>query len=177
MDAFTRSMCFRRVAALAVSVAVLLLAAVPAAIAAPAAKKPTPQATVFFCDSDDLQCRLKRPRPFDITDIRDLWVFVAWKDLPAGVHRQDLRFTLRRGEHYQTLTTSFSTAALPGLAPHVQIPKQSQGEPTVTSVLPVAGTWITQHTLTGIWQVEVFLDGQSITKAQFELQEPEHRRR
>ena len=173
MGAFTRSTNFRRKAALAVIALVLLLAAAPASTAAPAPKQPAPEATVFFCDSADVECRLKRMITFDVTEIRDLWIFVAWKNLPAGVHRQDLRFALRRGEHYQTLTTLFSTVALPGLPPNVQIPKQSQGDPTVFAVLPVGGTWITQHTLTGMWEVEVLLDGQSITKAKFQLHEPD----
>jgi hypothetical protein len=161
------------VAALAAMAVVLLLAAAPAGKAAPAAKKPpAPEATVFFCDSADIECRLKKMETFDVTEIRDLWVFVAWKNLPAGIHQQDLRFALRRGEHYQTLTTFFSTVALPGLPPNVQIPKKSQGEPTVFRVLPVGGTWITQHTLTGMWEVEVLLDGKSITKAKFQLHEP-----
>jgi hypothetical protein len=173
MGASTRSTNSRRKAALAAIVLVLLLAAAPAGRAAPAAKQPAPQATVFFCDSQDIDCRLKRMITFDVTKVRDLWVFVAWKNLPAGVHRQDLRFALRRGEHYQTLTTFFSTVGLPGLPANVQIPKQSQGDPTVFAVLPVGGTWITQHTLTGMWEVEVFLDGQSMTKAKFQLHEPD----
>ena len=171
MGASTRSTSSSGKAALAAMALVLVLAATPAGKAAPAAKQPAPEATVFFCDSADVECRLKRMITFDVTEIRDLWIFVAWKNLPAGVHRQDLRFALRCGEHYQTLTTFFSTVALPGLPANVQMPKQNQGDPTVFAVLPVGGTWITQHTLTGMWEIEVILDGKSITKAKFKLQE------
>jgi hypothetical protein len=62
---------------------------------------------------------------------------------------------------------------VPGLPAFVQVPKKSQGEPTVMAVLPVAGTYITQHALTGMWEIEVILDGKSITKAKFQLHEPD----
>jgi hypothetical protein len=171
MGAFTRSTFSKRSATAAL--ALFLLVAWMPAVAAPAPKTAGPEATVFFCPSNDLECRLKKMEAFDVTKVRDVWVFVAWKNISPGLHSQQLRFSLKRGEHYQTIESVFTTAAVPGLPAFVQVPKKSQGEPTVMAVLPVAGTYITQHALTGMWEIEVILDGKSITKAKFQLHEPD----
>ncbi len=135
----------------------------------PLAGPPTasPQATVFFCENNDVQCRTAN-NVFDVGKLRDLFVFVAWRGV-SGLHAYQLRFFLPDANHYMTLETRFTTDATP-LAPDVQVAVRSRGEPTVVNVLPVAGTFITQHGLTGNWRVEVFLDGEFISQAQFTLQ-------
>lgn len=45
----------------------------------------------------------------------------------------------------------------------------SRGVPTVITVLPVAGTFITQHRLAGTWTVRVLLDDKPLLSAQFTL--------
>jgi hypothetical protein len=46
---------------------------------------------------------------------------------------------------------------------------QSRGETTLLTVLPIAGTYITQRALTGTWQVRVFLEDQPIAATTLEL--------
>jgi hypothetical protein len=45
----------------------------------------------------------------------------------------------------------------------------ANGETLVTAMLPVAGTFITQYTLAGLWTVQVSLNGQPVTRDNFEL--------
>jgi hypothetical protein len=68
------------------------------------------------------------------------------------------------GSVYQTLTVAFSTpGGAPGGDPGIQ------GASQVLAWIPVAGTYITQHTLVGRWRVEVSLDGQPIDQDAFVL--------
>lgn len=53
-------------------------------------------------------------------------------------------------------------SGVPSLVTH------SRGETTLLTVLPIAGTYITQRALTGIWQVRVFLE-QSIKLGQQQI--------
>ncbi len=130
----------------------------------------SPQAEVFFCETQAVECRTTAS-DFDITKLRDLFVFVSWRGV-TGEHTQELRLLLPDGNLYQTITARFTTAPI-ALSPEVQVAKDSRGEPTVVSVLPVAGTFITQHFLVGTWTVEVILDGQSITRVSFTLRPPQ----
>lgn len=118
-------------------------------------------ATVFFCTTADPQCRTS-VNAFEVGKLRDVFVFVAWRGV-QGQHEQALELTLPDGNLYQRLTNRFDTATS----------LTSRGEPVVVQVLPVAGTFITQHSLLGTWKVEVFLDGRLITRASFTLQPAE----
>lgn len=71
--------------------------------------------------------------------VRDLKILVAWQNL-AGSHSQRLDLFAPDGSLYQRLSAQFT------------------GSGTVQALLPVGGSWITQHSLYGAWGVEVFLD-------------------
>ncbi len=115
-------------------------------------------ATVFFCTTADPQCRTAI-NAFEVQKLRDLFVMVAWRGV-RGQHEQALEFKLQDGNLYQRLTNRFDTATT----------ATSRGEPVVVQVLPVAGTFITQHSLHGTWSVEVFLDDRLITRGTFTLE-------
>jgi hypothetical protein len=129
-----------------------------------------PQAEVFFCEASSLECRTSI-NDFELDKIRDLFIFVAWREV-RGEHSQELRFILPDGNLYQKVPARFTTTALSAPSLDIQTARRSRGEPTVISTLPVAGTLITQHSLTGTWQVQVYLDGRLITEASFILQAP-----
>ena len=44
------------------------------------------------------------------------------------------------------------------------------GSPSLDDVVPVAGTFITQRSLTGQWSVEVSLDGATIGRQVFQME-------
>jgi len=122
---------------------------------------PVARATVFFCENSNVACRTGI-NDFKVDDLRDLYVFVAWGNL-SGEHTQQLRFVLPNGDAYQTLESKFTTLASTN-SENVQVAARSRGEPTVANVLPVAGTHISQRSLTGTWTVEVLLDGKLVTR-------------
>lgn len=72
--------------------------------------------------------------------LRDLRILVQWQNL-SGTHTQRLDLWSPNGSLYQRLSSQFP------------------GTSTVTTQLPVGGTWITQHSLFGAWRVDVYLDG------------------
>ena len=47
--------------------------------------------------------------------------------------------------------------------------QEGRGLTLVTTKLPVAGTFITQYTLAGVWTVQVALDGNQVAREYFEL--------
>jgi hypothetical protein len=135
---------------------------------------------VFFCDQADTQCRTSA-NSFSVDEIRDLFVFVTWPHL-SGQHVQTLEFVLPDGNLYQRIGSQFTArpdrpepdprrkGGSGNLQPQGQrFLTTSRGVPTVGTVLPVAGTFITQRSLLGNWTLHVYLDGQLITSSQFTL--------
>ncbi len=241
MDASTRMTCSEKFSALSKLTLSLWLLGSLALAAVPASSGPLPQggpgeggfqeeelgarsprAEVFFCTTSGVECRTSI-NEFDVDQVRDLYIFVAWRGV-RGLHTQQLRLLLPDGNLYQTLETPFTTrrhrlpspeghqgqdlnfavptqtrssslqarlgrpsrgevaaelTSLPTstqripLPPEVQLARRSRGETTVMSVLPVAGTFITQRSLLGTWTVEVSLDSRPVTKANFTLRPPE----
>ena len=131
-------------------------------------RQASPAASIFFCENNNVQCRTDLNR-FDLASIRDLYVFAAWKQV-SGAHTQKIRFLLPDGNLYQVLETKFTTQAV-SQTQGVQAAVPSRGEPTVVAMLPVAGTHITQRALVGTWTVELFLDGNLITRTQLVFRE------
>ena len=129
---------------------------------------PAPAASIFFCEVADVQCRTSISQ-FDLDDLRDLYVFAAWRNV-AGEHVQQLRFVLPDGGTYQVVETKFTTLAN-AAAPDLQKTVLSRGEPTVVAVLPVAGSNITQRSLSGNWTVELILDGKLMARANLVLRQ------
>ncbi len=105
-------------------------------------------AIVIFCDNSDPSCTASIQ--FSVAALRDLFILVDWMDYPAGNHLQTLKIFLPDGNLYQPFETTFAIAQTP------------TGSFTTVESLPVAGSHITQRSLTGDWRVEVFLDGQFI---------------
>ena len=116
--------------------------------APPLAPPPSASAAVSFCDNPNPGCA--SASAFSLGSLRALNVFVAWNNVPAGTHAQKLRFLLPNGNVYQALETSF------------EVTQQPAGSFTTVQALPVAGSFITRRSLTGPWQVEVSLDGQTM---------------
>jgi len=88
--------------------------------------------------------------PFSTTSLRDLLISVACSDV-SGSHRQRLELYAPDGSLYQRLSGS--------VAPNTQ------------TLIPVGGTWITEHSLFGDWRVDVYVDRETtpITSRAFTL--------
>lgn len=74
--------------------------------------------------------------------VRALRILVAWQNL-SGTHSERLELFSPDGSLYQQFSTQFA------------------GTPVETR-LSVTGTWITQYSLFGAWQVDVFLDSETM---------------
>ena len=102
---------------------------------------PQPSATLSICAE-------KCGSTFHIDQVHALSVHVHWRNA-AGQHTQQVKFLLPKGETYQVMETKF------------------EGNGLQTSVLPVSGTWIQAKELIGRWTVQVYLDGQLVTRSEF----------
>lgn len=118
---------------------------------------------------------------FALTSLRELLVYSVWNGL-TGMHVERRRFIAPNGDAYYEKLIAFSTdisVAIP-YEPIVSIPHSAvvmpvstdqDGKFQVLDYLGVAGTWISQHSLTGTWRLEVFLDSSAtpITSSEFTL--------
>jgi len=107
-----------------------------------------PAAAVSFCDKTEAGCT--PGGSFAVSGTRSLNVVIEWQNLSAGTHSQKVSFVLPSGDEYQAYETSFLVA------------DGATGPITMMQELPVEGTWIAQRQLTGMWQVNFFLDGKAI---------------
>jgi len=121
----------------------------------PPAPSPFPAAVISFCGVSGSGCT--SGGAFRLATLRDLQITVQWQNLVAGTHTQTLDVLLPNGTLYQTFQHSF------------EIAEGAPGSITVSDTLPVAGSFITQRSLTGAWQVEVALDGQVFTSQTIQL--------
>jgi hypothetical protein len=156
-----------------------------------------PQPEIFFCTSAEASCR-SNADSFSIDETLDLFVFVTLPGV-SGKHLETVEFVLPDGEIYERRKTLFQIdnatltlapsgnaraavvvpqAEAPHLIANANIQHEagipsllttSRAEPTLLTVLPIAGTYITQRALTGIWQVRVLLDDQLIVAVTVEL--------
>ena len=87
---------------------------------------------------------------FSVEQTRDLKILVWWS--LTGQHVQRIELLSPDGSLYQRVQTAFdaNTANLQ--------PRGNQMYMPVETILPVAGTWITDHSLFGAWTVNVYLD-------------------
>lgn len=106
---------------------------------------PAPAAAVSFCQSTETGCAPNGS--FQVSGTRNLNVVIEWQNLPVGTHSQKVSFVLPSGDEYQAFERSF------------EVPDGLSGSVTTTQSLQVAGTWIAQRRLSGMWQVNYFLDG------------------
>lgn len=161
MDTSTRSTRSKGIALVAVFALVCLLG--PAAFArnnnAEVRKQPQAKAsaTLNFCE-------LKCGTEFSAGTARDISIKTSWLNLPAGEHVQQVILRLPNGEVYQKFETKFYSSSSKGVG-------KAGGMPTLTNVLPVAGSWIQQRSLTGAWNVEVSLDGALVKTGSFTIKQ------
>src|SRR5438045_676189 len=150
--------------------------ATPGQPAAPAALSEMPPADqlqvrdVLYSDSADTAC-LPGNRQFTLEDVRGLYVCVVWSGL-AGTYAQQVTFQSPDGHVYQTTTSAFATAHGPATGGTLEFDGRAypvkaagwgaDGRVLVTAMLPVAGTFITQYNLAGLWTVKVSLNGQPV---------------
>lgn len=92
---------------------------------------------------------------FSVGQTRDLKIVVWWA--LNSQHVQRLELLSPDGSLYQRLQTSFDadTSKL--------VQRGNQSYMSVETILPVAGTWITDHSLFGAWTVNVYLDDDTAT--------------
>ena len=122
---------------------------------------PSRAVAIKLCDDETENPNCTAVDNFSLDQIRDLFVWVNWQDVPAGAHTQELDFYLPQGHYlYVRYLDDFHIAGVP------------TGSALVMQVLPVAGTYITQRDLTGTWQLDVSLDGQLIASKLFQLYLP-----
>lgn len=112
---------------------------------------------VFFGTDKNMVCQ-PGGRQFTLGPEEDVYVCVIWQGL-AGSYAEQLTFVAPDGHVYQTVTVPFETAGA----------TLSNGETLVVGALPVAGTFIRQRALVGLWTVKVGLNGQVLTEDSFEL--------
>ena len=86
--------------------------------------------------------RERRGSHFTADRVRVLKIEVEWLTL-VGAHTQQLELITPDGSVYQRFTAQVESVT---------------GRATVATRLPVAGSWITQHSLEGDWTVKVYLD-------------------
>lgn len=103
---------------------------------------------------------------YSLRRLRDLKI-TGWWNVP-GAHVQRLEIRAPDGALYQRLTQAF-TASRGGLL-HVGGDRLQRGTP-VRTVLPVGGTWITEYSLVGTWQIDLYMDNSRtpIASYSFEL--------
>lgn len=148
---------------------------------------------IFYCETADTSCRTSQDS-FPIADLRDLYVYVVWPGV-SGQHVQTVQFFLPEGSVYSSQKTKFNVGGGSFSAPvnpNVVAPTppaghlmadankvhaegirsllmKSRGDSTVLTVLPVAGTYITQRNLSGTWRVHVLLDDNLALESEFNL--------
>jgi hypothetical protein len=172
---------------------------VPATVARLPLPRPRPAPRgpeIFYCETPDTSCRTAQDT-FPVADLRDLFVYVVWPGV-SGQHVQTVQFFLPDGSMYSSQKTQFTIgghAFTANVGPVVQnevgpipparhliadankihdegIPSllvKSRGDAAVLTVLPVAGTYITQRNLSGAWHVRVLLDDRLALESEFTL--------
>jgi hypothetical protein len=112
---------------------------------------------VFFGTDKNTVCQPSGLQ-FILDEEEDLYVCVVWQGL-AGSYAEQLTVLAPDGHIYQTVTVPFVAA---GASP-------PNGQTLVVGALPVAGTFIRQRALVGLWTVKVGLNGQVLAQNNFDL--------
>jgi hypothetical protein len=87
---------------------------------------------------------------FSATSLRDLLISTTYSNV-SGTHKQRLELYAPDGSLYQKLSGAVA--------------------PSTQALIPVGGTWITEHSLFGDWRVDVYVDRETtpITSHAFTL--------
>jgi hypothetical protein len=138
---------------------------------------------VYFGETEEDACQ-PGSKQFWLDELRSLHVCIVWEGL-SGTYAAQLKFVTPDGNVYQTMTLAFVTAAAPATVATLEVEGRhhdvkragwgNKGESLLVAPLPVAGTYITQHNLTGEWKVEISLDGRSVDQDHFVLRERKER--
>lgn len=142
----------------------------PVATPPTATSSSAPTATLIFSSEwvDDGMVPEAESR-FSIRTLRELHIYTVWENV-EGDHEELRKFYSPDGSLYYQKLLAFSTSsstekpfltskAVPR-APMIQpAGLTDDGEAVVRDYLPVGGTWISEHGMTGTWRIEVFLDG------------------
>ena len=98
--------------------------------------------------------RLVGGEHFSAHTLRHLVIVVHYRDLRPGRHTQRLELYAPSGALYQVLASEVTLAGGRGRGAS----QRPDAWERVEAVLPVSGTWITEHSLFGAWRVEVWVD-------------------
>lgn len=120
---------------------------VPSAISQ--AKARVQSATLYACDTNDVNCT--PATSFSLSSLGDLYVFVRWSSVPFGTHTQQINLV----QPNDVLCCSYSKSFLASHAPKRSL--------LIETDVPIAGTQIQLRDLTGLWRVDLYLDGQFVT--------------
>lgn len=129
---------------------------------------PVITATLIFNESASSYVPSPAPQEFSIFVVRDLFIHTVWSGL-TGEHSEIRKFYMPSGELYYQKLTPFSTdieapvpfekqVDIPHATSVLPTPPDANGKVIVTDYLPIAGTWISDRSLTGTWTVEIYLD-------------------
>lgn len=134
---------------------------------------------VYFGETEEDVCQPGRQQ-FWMDELRSLYVCIVWAGL-SGTHAAQLKFLSPDGNLYQAMTLAFVTATAPATVATLEVEGRqypvkragwgNKGETLLVAALPVAGTYITQHSLAGEWTVEISLDGSPVDQDRFVLRE------
>ena len=118
---------------------------------------------------------------FSIGSLRELHVYTRWENLD-GDHEELRKFYSPDGNLYYQKLLGFSTStfapkpffrykALPQAVTVQSTGMTAEGDAVVWDYLPVGGSWISEHQMTGTWRLEIFLDNSPTpqTRAFFSL--------
>ena len=122
----------------------------------PAPPPPQPvSAVIQLCNSTPTGCTAGAA--FNLADLRDLAINVAWANVPEGTHTQTLAVLEPGGGLFLAKTQAFA------------VPEGSNGSLSTGETLPVAGTWITQRARTGQWTLQISLDSDIVATKTVQL--------
>lgn len=127
-----------------------------------------PSATLIFNESPSSYVPSPAPQEFSIQSVRELYIHTFWTGL-TGEHTETRKFFLPSGELYYQRLVPFSTdidapvpfdreVGIPHATSVQPTPPDADGNVIVTDYLSVAGTWISDRSLTGTWTLEIHLD-------------------
>ena len=132
---------------------------------------------VFFSTNEGMACHSSE-RQFILYNVPDLYVCAQFTGI-TGKHIAKVSFVLPDGNVYQTMTVPFMTADTPPGDPMMEVDgRQLEARPAgwgangtsmVTVMLPVAGTFIAQRAMGGLWTVRVLLDDTATNEGFFDF--------
>jgi len=116
---------------------------------------PAVSAAISFCNDGTQNC--EPATSFSVASLRDLVITVAFQNVPAGNHVQQLEILLPGGAPYRVTRGGFLIA------------DGATGSFSFSRNLAVAGSPVSLRHVTGEWAVRASLDGQVVATESVEL--------